>query len=249
LPWHLCSHLEKCYRPPRSPALHNGCHFLGDSSPLLITEPGCKSKSMYPADKLGRPPFLFQFSTSSPLSHTSKTTPANSASSRSDVAQFFAAQHQNQKQDTLTPWMLFQVPISSAQGCSWPLSNHLPPAPCPNQATQLFHTTIWRDTLSSPTIPWGQLSPDVFSGYLAILLDGRALIFVVQPSRSLAGPVAVVGELALAAAVEPLLPFEAGVTDEVRQAGGTEGPGGSYLGKGPASFASLGSPRPLRWTA
>lgn len=67
-----------------------------------------------------------------------------------------------------------------------------------------------------------------------MLLDGGALIFVVQPSRPLAGPVTVVGKLALAAAVEPLLPFEAGVTDEVRQAGRTEGPFGSYLGEGPA---------------
>lgn len=84
-----------------------------------------------------------------------------------------------------------------------------------------------------------------------MLLDGGALIFVVQPSCSLAGPVAVVGKLALAAAVEPLLPFEAGVTDDVRQAGRTEGPVGSYLGEGPAppsngsaSFLSLGSPQP-----
>lgn len=69
-----------------------------------------------------------------------------------------------------------------------------------------------------------QLSPDVLSGCLAMLLDGRALIFVVEPSRSLAGPVAVVGKLALAAAVEPLLPLEAGMTDDVRQAGRTEGP-------------------------
>ena len=76
---------------------------------------------------------------------------------------------------------------------------------------------------------------------------------MVQPSRSLAGPVTVVGELALATAVEPLLPFEAGVTDDMRQAGKTEGPVGSYLGEGPAppskgsaSFVSLGSPQPLR---
>lgn len=86
-----------------------------------------------------------------------------------------------------------------------------------------------------------------------MLLDGRALIFVVQPRCSLAGPVAVVGELALAAAVEPLLSFEAGVTDDVCQAGRTEGLVGSYLSEGPAppsegpaSFASLGSPYPLR---
>lgn len=100
---------------------------------------------------------------------------------------------------------------------------------------------------------WVQLSPDVFGGCLAMPFDSRTLIFVVQPSRSLAGPVAVVGKLALAAAVEPLLPFEAGVTDDMRQAGRTEGRVGSYLSEGPvppseglASFASLGSPDPLR---
>lgn len=101
--------------------------------------------------------------------------------------------------------------------------------------------------------PGDWLSPDVFSGCLAMLLDGGALIFVVQPSRSLAGPVAVVGKLALATAVEPLLSFEAGMTDDVCQAGRTEGPVGSYLSEGPAppsegpaSFASLCSPHPLR---
>lgn len=84
-------------------------------------------------------------------------------------------------------------------------------------------------------------------------LDGGALIFVVQPSRSLAGPVAVVGKLTLAAAVEPLLSFEAGVTDDVCQAGRTEGHIGLYLSEGPAPpsegparFASLGSSHPLR---
>lgn len=41
---------------------------------------------------------------------------------------------------------------------------------------------------------------------------------MVQPGISLAGPVAVVGELALAAAMEPLLSFEAGVADYVCQA-------------------------------
>lgn len=71
-------------------------------------------------------------------------------------------------------------------------------------------------------IPQGLLSPDVLSGCLAVLLDGRALIFVVQPGISLAGPVAVVGELALAAAMEPLLSFEAGVADYVCQAGRTK---------------------------
>lgn len=149
--------------------------------------------------------------------------------------------------------MLLQVLIPSAQGCSWPFPNCLPPPPCPNQGTWLFLTTLQRDALSSHcpqaagSVPGGQLSPDVFAGCLAVPLDGRALIFVVQPSRSLAGPVTVVGKLALAAAVEPLLPLEAGVTDDVCQAGRTEGPIGSCLGEGPAppskdstSFASLG---------
>lgn len=64
-------------------------------------------------------------------------------------------------------------------------------------------------------------------------LDGRALIFVVEPGRSLAGPVAVMGKLALPAAVEPLLPLEAGVTDDVCQAGRTEG----HIGSARASSA------------
>lgn len=79
----------------------------------------------------------------------------------------------------------------------------------------------------------GQLSPDVFSGCLAVPLDGRALIFVVEPGCSLAGPVAVIGELALPAAVQPLLPLEAGVTDDVCQAARTQG----HLGSGRASYA------------
>lgn len=54
-------------------------------------------------------------------------------------------------------------------------------------------------------------------------LDGRALVFVAEPGCSLAGPVAVVGELALPTAVQPLLPLEAGVTDDVCQAARTEG--------------------------
>lgn len=82
--------------------------------------------------------------------------------------------------------------------------------------------------------PGGQLPPDVFGGCLAVPLDGGALIFVVQPGGPLAGPVAVVGELALAAAVEPLLAFEAGVADDVCQAGRTEGHTGSCLGDGAA---------------
>lgn len=72
-------------------------------------------------------------------------------------------------------------------------------------------------------------------------LDGGALVLVVQPGGPLAGAVTVVGELALAAAVEPLLAFEAGVADDVCQAGRTEGHRGSFLGdmgsstsKGPA---------------
>lgn len=95
-----------------------------------------------------------------------------------------------------------------------------------------------RDTPSSPTTsrpvgepqPWVQLPPDVFSGCLAMPLDGGALVLVVQPGGPLAGAVAVVGELALAAAVEPLLAFEAGVADDMCQAGRTEGHTGSFLG-------------------
>lgn len=68
-------------------------------------------------------------------------------------------------------------------------------------------------------------------------LDGRALIFVVEPGCSLAGPVAVIGELALPAAVQPLLPLEAGVTDDVCQAARTEG----HLGSGRASSAQCRS--------
>lgn len=49
-------------------------------------------------------------------------------------------------------------------------------------------------------------------------LDGRALIFVIQPGTSLAGSVAVVSKLALTAAMELLLPLKAGVADEVSQA-------------------------------
>lgn len=64
-------------------------------------------------------------------------------------------------------------------------------------------------------------------------LDGRALIFMVEPGCSLAGPVAVIGKLALPAAVQPLLPLEAGVTDDVGQAARTEG----HLGSVRASSA------------
>lgn len=120
--------------------------------------------------------------------------------------------------------MLLRVPIPSAQGCSWTFLNLLPTPPCPNQATQLFLAT---GCLVLSQSARGQLSPDVFGGCLAVPLDGRALIFVVEPGRSLAGPVAVMGKLALPAAVEPLLPLEAGVTDDVCQAGRTEGHVGS----------------------
>lgn len=53
-------------------------------------------------------------------------------------------------------------------------------------------------------------------------LDGRTLIFVVQPSILLAGAVTVVGELALPAAVELLLSLEAGVAHKVNKAGNGE---------------------------
>lgn len=109
----------------------------------------------------------------------------------------------------------------------------------PKAVPTITHLTqdTQRDFLSSPIVPppggapdsqavgsgpREPLSPDVLSGCLAVLLDGRALIFVVQPGISLAGSVTVVGELALAAAMELLLPFEAGVADYMCQAGKTE---------------------------
>lgn len=46
---------------------------------------------------------------------------------------------------------------------------------------------------------------------------------MVQPSILLARAVAVMGELALPAAMEPLLPLEAGVAHEVNEAENAEG--------------------------
>ena len=67
--------------------------------------------------------------------------------------------------------------------------------------------------------PSAQLSPDVLIGHLAISLDGRTFILVVQPSILLAGAVTVVGKLALPTSMELLLPLEAGVAHNIHQAG------------------------------
>lgn len=142
--------------------------------------------------------------------------------------------------------MLLQVPIPSARILlTFPKPSPTSTLSKSGHPALPHHPPEGRPVLShrpqaASSVPGGQLSPDVFGGCLAVLLDGGALIFVVQPSCSLAGPVAVVGELALATAVEPLLPFEAGVTDDVRQAGRTEGPVGSYLGEGRASSTQQG---------
>ena len=76
---------------------------------------------------------------------------------------------------------------------------------------------IWES--KAPPPPSAQLSPDVLVGHLAISLDGRTFILVVQPSILLAGAVTVVGKLALPTSMELLLPLEAGVAHNIHQAG------------------------------
>lgn len=63
-----------------------------------------------------------------------------------------------------------------------------------------------------------QLWPDVLIGHLPVSLDGWTLVLVVQPSILLARAVAVMGKFALPAAVELLLPLEAGVAHDVNEA-------------------------------
>ena len=155
MPRHLCSRLEKCYRPPRSPALHDGSHFLGDSSHFLMMELGCEAKSMHSIDKLGKSPSplpLFHLLPTFPrlLNHPGQVCLTTFSCSR-----VFGGLHQKKKKQehSLTLQILLQVPIPSAQECSWPFPNHLPPPPCPNQAIQLYLATLRRDALSSPTVP------------------------------------------------------------------------------------------------
>lgn len=208
-----------------------------------MTKSGCESKSIYPVDKLGKSPSPL------PVFHLLPTFPHLNHLRRVFFTTFICrrvsgAQHQKNRMITTS---------SHARCFSRSASHQLRDAPGFSQTTSHHHpiqTTPPSCSLppsggmSCPLPPspglimsqgsrtWGQLSPDIFSGCLAVPFDSRTLIFVVQPSRSLAGPVAVVRKLALAAAVEPLLPFEAGVTDDVCQAGRTEGRVGSYLSEG-----------------
>lgn len=62
------------------------------------------------------------------------------------------------------------------------------------------------------------ISPDVFVGRFPLLPDGRALVFVIDPGILLAGPIAVMRKLALATAMEFLMPLKASVADEVSEA-------------------------------
>lgn len=214
-----------------------------------MMELGCEVKSMYPIDKSGKSPSPLPLFHLLPTFLHLRNCPGWVCLTMFSCSRLFWGPAPKKKAEaqpphtpdapagphTLSSRILLTFPkpspTSTLSKSGHPALPHHPPEGCP---------VLSHRPQAASSVPGGQLSPDVFGGCLAVLLDGGALIFVVQPSCSLAGPVAVVGELALATAVEPLLPFEAGVTDDVRQAGRTEGPVGSYLGEGRASSTQQG---------